>query len=100
MIHSIKKIQNDEARDLDKSINYDPQNDNDHLQSYDHHHDHQHDHMHSKEKLDVVENEIVHEVVEILDEERKLSRKFSGIADILERKMEAGFLIFPESVHI
>lgn len=30
----------------------------------------------------------------IIQEERKLSRKFSGIADILEKKMEAGFLTF------
>ena len=28
----------------------------------------------------------------IIKEERKLSRKFSGIADILEKKMEAGRL--------
>ena len=58
---------------------------------FDNHHDNQH---HHGEEHKTVDNEIIHEVGEIIQEERKLSRKFSGIADILEKKMEAGFLTF------
>ena len=63
----------------------------------DHHHDHQH-HDHDKEH-NTADNEIIQEVGEIIDEERKLSSKFSGIADILEKKMEAGcrtFVVQPQ----
>ena len=41
------------------------------------------------EKMEPGEKVITDEVKEIIKEERKLSRKFSGIADILERKMAA-----------
>ena len=62
-----------------------------------HHHDHQH--HHHGEGHNTVDNEIIQEVGEIVAEERKLSKKFSGIADILEKKMEAGsrtFIVQPQ----
>ena len=67
-----------------------------HLHHHDHHHDHdqQHQHHHHEEEHVAVDKELIKEVDEIIQEERKLSRKFSGIADILEKKMEAGLLTF------
>ena len=70
-------------------------------QLHDHPHDHVHDqvqvhvndhHHHLDNERDSVENEVFKEMDEVIKEERKLSRKFSGIADILEKKMEAGRL--------
>ena len=70
-------------------------------QLHDHPHDHAHNqvqdhvndhHHHLDNERDSVENEVFKEMDEIIKEERKLSRKFSGIADILEKKMEAGRL--------
>ena len=73
----------------------------DHLHYQDHHHDnhHNHDHQHHAHphhevEHSTVDNEIIQEVGEIIGEDRKLSMKFSGIADILEKKMEAGFFLF------
>ena len=70
----------------------------DNEQLYDHIHDqlhlHGHDnHYHGDEKRGhSVHDEVFEEMDGIIKEERKLSRKFSGIADILEKKMEAGRL--------
>ena len=70
-------------------------------QLHDHLHDHAHNqvqdhvndhHHHLDNERDSVENEVFKEMDEIIKKERKLSRKFSGIADILEKKMEAGRL--------
>ena len=58
--------------------------------AHDSNHHHDHHHAHGVEH-DTVDNEEIPEVGEIIGEERKLSRKFSGIAKILEKKMEAGF---------
>ena len=56
------------------------------------HGEHRHDNegMVRGEKEEPGGNVITEEVEEIIKEERKLSRKFSGIADILERKMAGG----------
>ena len=54
-----------------------------------HHHDHQHG---DGETHDTVDNEEIEVVDEIINKERKLSGKFSGIAKILAKKMEPGFL--------
>ena len=72
----------------------------------DHHdHDHEHHHVHHNhdeatggdEKKESGGNVITEEVEEIIKEERKLSRKFSGIADILERKMAGGSKLILET---
>ena len=67
-------------------------------QLYDHIHDQLHDHGHNnhyhgdEKRGNSVHDEVFEEMDGIIKEERKLSRKFSGIADILEKKMEAGRL--------
>ena len=59
-------------------------------------HDIDHHHHHNQhgdgEAHDTVDNEEIEVVDEIINKERKLSGKFSGIAKILEMKMEPGFL--------
>ena len=67
--------------------------------AHDSNHHHDHHHAHGVEH-NTVNNEEIPEVGVIIGEERKLSRKFSGIAKILEKKMEAGFQTFIEKFHI
>ena len=59
-------------------------------------HDSNHHHHHNQhgdgEAHDTVDNEEIEVVDEIINKERKLSGKFSGIAKILKKKMEPGFL--------
>ena len=84
----------------DHNPHQDPRKHHDNEPLHDHpQHGHDHDHVHrhhhhdeaagGDEKKEPGGNVITEEVEEIIKEERKLSRKFSGIADILERKMAA-----------
>ena len=83
---------------LDKGKNSDLDFDHAHTHGHNHlHDDNYHDDHEEEQKVD--DNEIIQEVAEIIDEERKLSRKFSGIAEILERKMEAGYLVSDVRFH-
>ena len=78
----------DDGEDSDNRRD-EPDFEHDNLRENGTHHEHHHV-QHQPENEDSIENEVFDEVEEIIVEERKLSRKFSGIADMLERKMEAG----------